>query len=81
MKLKYNVDLLIIMDCTGSMSKWIDQAHSTISDIINKVKSKVVGYLFRVAFVGYRDFCDKEKRIVFHDFTEKITDIKEFIMK
>ena len=40
-----------------------------------------MGYLFRVAFVGYRDFCDKEKRIVFHDFTEKITDIKEFIMK
>ena len=33
-----SVDLLLIMDCTKSMTRWIDQAKDNLKKIIEKVK-------------------------------------------
>jgi hypothetical protein len=46
------------MDCTGSMSSWIKEAKDILISLIDKIKSIYLGFSFRVAFVGYRDFCD-----------------------
>lgn len=32
-----------------------------------------------MAFIGYRDFSDKEKKIEYHDFTSDIMSVKKFI--
>ncbi|CAM9131372.1 unnamed protein product [Ectocarpus fasciculatus] len=56
---KINVDLCFVMDCTGSMQRWIDQAKTKLLDIIDQAKKDVKNINLRVAFVGYRDFGDR----------------------
>ncbi|CAB1113047.1 unnamed protein product [Ectocarpus sp. CCAP 1310/34] len=56
---KTDVDLCFVMDCTGSMQRWIDQARTRLLDIIDQAKKDVANINLRVAFVGYRDFGDK----------------------
>ncbi|CAD8065028.1 unnamed protein product [Paramecium sonneborni] len=72
------LDVLFIMDCTGSMQKWIDQAKESISSIIDNFNQAVQSTQIRIAFVGYRDFSDS-KPIEYHDFTTDIELITQFI--
>lgn len=51
------LDLLLIMDCTSSMKKWLEQAKDKILLIIDKIKDRRFNYSFRVGFVGYTDHC------------------------
>lgn len=73
------LDLCLIMDCTGSMEQWIERAQNTLTQIIDSVRAENEGLLVRVAFVGYRDFTEGEKRFTVMDFTEDIDAIKTFI--
>jgi hypothetical protein len=52
------LDLVIVMDCTGSMDAWIEAAKSSILTIIDNVKLDHPRAKVRVGFVAYRDFCD-----------------------
>ncbi|CAD8203029.1 unnamed protein product [Paramecium pentaurelia] len=72
------LDVVFIMDCTGSMKKWIDQARESISSIIDIFNKTVSQTQIRIAFVGYRDFKDV-KHIQYHDFTTDVDLIKQFI--
>ncbi|CAM9131295.1 unnamed protein product [Ectocarpus fasciculatus] len=56
---KTHVDLCFVMDCTGSMQYWIDQARRRLRDIIDQARKDVANICLRVAFVGYRDFGDR----------------------
>ena len=67
------------MDCTGSMSSWMTEAKTTLLTLIDEIKKKFRGYNFRVAFVGYRDFDDKELRFAVKDFTDNLIEIRNFI--
>jgi len=53
-----SVDLCIAMDCTGSMGAYIAEAKEKMATVVEKARAKFDIEL-RVAFVGYRDFCDK----------------------
>ncbi|CAD8120349.1 unnamed protein product [Paramecium sonneborni] len=72
------LDVVFIMDCTGSMQKWIDQAKESISSIIESFNQAVSETQIRIAFIGYRDFNDKN-HIQYHDFTTDVQLIKQFI--
>ncbi|CAD8169819.1 unnamed protein product [Paramecium pentaurelia] len=72
------LDVVFIMDCTGSMEIWIDSARESISSIIDIFNKTVSQTLIRIAFVGYRDFKD-DKHIQYHDFTTDVDLIKQFI--
>ncbi len=59
-----SLDLVIVMDCTGSMSRWIQAAREQVNSIINQVKSNFgQKATIKVGFVGYRDYDVPEKRI------------------
>ena len=73
------LDLCLIMDCTGSMEQWIERAQHTLTQIIDSVRAENEGLTVRVAFVGYRDFTEGEKRFSLMDFTEDINVMKTFI--
>ena len=62
------VKIAFVMDCTGSMERWIHQAKTKIQDIIDKTRQDNPQARFQVAFVGYRDYGDTTR---FHtvDFT------------
>eukprot|EP01114_Cavostelium_apophysatum_P005747 TRINITY_DN16918_c0_g1_i1.p1 TRINITY_DN16918_c0_g1~~TRINITY_DN16918_c0_g1_i1.p1 ORF type:complete len:428 (-),score=111.64 TRINITY_DN16918_c0_g1_i1:78-1361(-) len=67
----FGVDLCFLMDCTGSMSPWIQQATAKISDIMDAAAKIDTRAITRVAFAGYRDIGDGSQRFDIVDFTER----------
>ena len=62
------------------MGSWIERAKDTLKTIVDQVKSTNKALKIRVAFVGYRDFGDREQFGIL-DFSENMDDVKQFISK
>lgn len=73
------LDLALLCDCTSSMSAWIERAKNTLKQIIDNIQKEFSKLKVRVAFVGYRDFCDGDLLYSIKNFTEDIAEIKTFI--
>ncbi|KAK1940562.1 Alpha-protein kinase vwkA [Phytophthora citrophthora] len=73
------LDLVIVMDCTGSMDPWIREAKAAIFSIIHNIKKSHPRANIRVGFVAYRDFCDGKKRIQTLELTSDVAAVKQFI--
>lgn len=65
------VHLCFLMDCTGSMQAWIHAAKEQIHEMIALTQLEFPHTEFRVAFVGYRDYGDRQQHVVFR-FTSDI---------
>ena len=63
------------MDVTGSMQSCICKAREQIDAIIEEIQTKECKIDY-VAFVGYRDWCDKEKQFEILCFTKDINVFK-----
>ena len=77
-KASKTLDLCLLLDCTGSMSSWIQRSKDTLKEIIDNVKSDNPDLDVRVCFVGYRDIQDKP-RFSIHEFTTDLDKIKKYI--
>jgi len=76
---KNGMDMCFIMDCTGSMAGWIKAAKENVLKIQSWVRTEVENVpIFRLAFVGYRDFGD-EKQLEVKNFTEDSVAMQNFI--
>eukprot|EP00924_Labyrinthula_sp_SR-Ha-C_P016240 maker-scaffold_52-augustus-gene-1.0-mRNA-1 protein AED:0.16 eAED:0.17 QI:0/0/0.5/1/0/0.5/2/1605/861 len=75
------MDILLVMDCTASMSPWISLCKQTLTNIIDAAKDDHPELSVRVAFVGYRDFMDKNSLFYIHDFSLETEKLKSFIAK
>ena len=73
------VDLCFLVDCTGSMSSYIQEVKEKIQSIIERSKKMLPDLNFSVAFVGYRDHCDGADRVVVLDFTTSILEFQSFM--
>ena len=73
------VDLCFLVDCTGSMSSYIQGVKEKIQGIIEKSKRMLPDLNFSVAFVGYRDHCDGANRTVVLNFTTSILEFQSFM--
>jgi hypothetical protein len=56
---KSTLDIMFIVDCTGSMKPWIDATKDELDKILTFIKDNNPYSKIRVSFVGYRDYCDK----------------------
>jgi vacuole morphology and inheritance protein 14 len=74
-----DLDLMFIVDCTKSMTSWIEKCKEEVKNIITYVKNQHEGVAVRVAFIGYRDISNKEREFSIKGFTEDIEDMKQFI--
>ncbi len=52
------IDLIFLLDATGSMQPYIDAAKTTLKDIIKKVQDRYPGADINVAVIGFRDYSD-----------------------
>jgi hypothetical protein len=70
-----NVDIVFVVDNTGSMGSYITKAKETISQIINKFSSKDISKDFKFGFVGYRDHPPQDSSYVtiVQNLTDKST--------
>lgn len=75
-----NVDLAVMLDCTGSMGSYIQMCQKKIKDIISQVKEAYCKSEIRISIVAYRDFCDKN-RFEILSFTSSLNDAKIFLDK
>ncbi|CAE7572786.1 vwkA [Symbiodinium natans] len=66
-----DVDLLFMVDCTGSMQPYIDQVKGTIHHMVRRLKSAYPKLKLRVGFLGYRDVRDARQFEVL-DFTDDV---------
>jgi hypothetical protein len=58
-KKEQSVDLLLMMDCTSSMSHWIKESQKNLIKIIDSVTQKAsFKCKIRCGYIGYRDFGD-----------------------
>jgi len=73
------LDLVLIMDCTGSMSAWIEHSKTTLKSVIDDIVKENKDLKVRVAFVGFRDFGDGDDIFSVQDFTFDIPTVKSFI--
>ena len=78
-----NLDLMFIMDLTGSMGIWLEEAQKNIKNIIDEITDNNPGSKIRISFVGYRDFLDVNEKRNYNslEFTEDINIIDQFISK
>jgi len=52
---KTSLDLLFIMDLTGSMGPYIEQAKQNIINIMNRIPIECPGISINLGYIGYRD--------------------------
>jgi len=58
------VKICFVVDCTGSMEPWIEQAKTRMTEITDSVSDEYPRARCKVGFVGYRDYGDREPSIV-----------------
>ena len=74
-----SVDICMLLDCTGSMSPYIDAMKSDIVDLVASLGDLYPNIPLRVAFVGYRDHCDGDQRLAIFPFSMAVSDFKTFV--
>lgn len=57
-----NIDVAFLVDCTHSMSPYIDNVKLGIEHVVENITNKFESKM-KVAFVGYRDYRDGRKKI------------------
>jgi methyl-accepting chemotaxis protein len=75
-----SLDLLFIMDITGSMGPYVEQAKANVIDIINRIINDCPGIDINLGFIGYRDIEEEiTGDIIDIDFTKNHTELKNKI--
>jgi hypothetical protein len=77
-----SIDIALVMDCTGSMFSWMFAAQRCLIEIVKIIQDSSGGASVRVAFVGYRDHCDRgkspdESNLFVQDFTDDASLVTE----
>ena len=77
-----NLDIMFIMDLTGSMGIWLNETKKSVKKIIEEITDNNPGSKIRISFIGYRDFRDKNEKRKYdsHEFTENIGEFNNFLM-
>ncbi len=76
-----NLDIMFIMDLTGSMSMWLNEAKKSINDIIEEITDNNPGSKIRLSFIGYRDFTSAKEIRVYNsiEFTDNLKNFNKFL--
>ncbi|EAR88738.2 mhck/ef2 kinase domain protein (macronuclear) [Tetrahymena thermophila SB210] len=72
-------DLMIVLDCTGSMQSWISACKQNILKIIQNVKQQFQGSELRVGIVAYRDHCDTQRIEMYPFINQDYENLEKFI--
>ena len=74
-----SLDLVFILDITGSMTDYLNIVKEKILMIIDKI-TKNSNVVVKLGFVGYRDYLDsKDKYLIYPELTNNYNKVKEFI--
>ncbi|CAG8463713.1 6459_t:CDS:1, partial [Racocetra persica] len=74
-----NFDLCFVLDCTMSMSPYIEAAKAHILKVASYVNSNNSNIEFWVGFCGYRDHYNRSDRLQIFDFTNSLEKFQTYI--
>jgi len=72
MRVVASLDLAIMLDCTGSMYVYLENAKTQIYDFVDSIGRIYPDIPLSIAFIGYRDHWDGPNRLVVQPFTRDI---------
>jgi hypothetical protein len=73
------LDMMFIIDCTGSMGSWINACKQEIRAIIDCVRNQHFNIKIRVSIVAYRDHCDGDMISEVFGFSDNIEACQKFL--
>lgn len=76
-----SLDMMFIIDCTGSMGSWINTCKQEIKAIIDCVRNQHFNIKIRISIVAYRDHCDGEDISEVFSFSDDIAACQKFLTK
>ncbi|EAS05448.1 mhck/ef2 kinase domain protein (macronuclear) [Tetrahymena thermophila SB210] len=76
---KSELDLMFIVDCTGSMGSWITAVKNEIFAIVKQIKQQFKTSCIRLCFCGYRDIQDAKIRFSIFPFSTNWRQFKKFV--
>ena len=79
LKNKTTLDLMFIMDVTGSMVPYLEEAKQKIEKIVSDLSSKCATIYLRIGFVGYRDYIERGVQYVDIEITDDIKSVRDKI--
>ncbi len=71
---------MFIMDCTGSMSPWIEACKREIKSIIDCLRNQYFNIKIRVSIVAYRDYSVYKPQENMYSIFEFSTDIEKCLI-
>jgi hypothetical protein len=74
-----SLDVMFIIDCTGSMASWIEASKKEIKSIIECIRNQYFGIEIRLSVVAYRDHCDGKDIEEVFPFSTNVDSAKSFI--
>ena len=75
-----SLDLLFIMDITGSMEGYLEIAKQKLIGIMNIIKNECIGIDINLGFIGYKDVTEiLKKKYLDKDFTKDHKDVEDCI--
>eukprot|EP01006_Ploeotia_vitrea_P030947 TRINITY_DN63263_c1_g2_i1.p1 TRINITY_DN63263_c1_g2~~TRINITY_DN63263_c1_g2_i1.p1 ORF type:complete len:681 (+),score=10.69 TRINITY_DN63263_c1_g2_i1:82-2124(+) len=76
LKTAASLDICFVLDCTGSMSGHMKSMQEKIQELATNCKTLYPDVPLRLAFVGYRDHCDGDRRLAVERFTDDLSVFK-----
>merc|ERR1712038_1731572 len=80
---KTQLDLAFVVDCTGSMTSWLEAAKKQMHNIVREVSAKTQFKKVRFAVVGYRDFGhekgDWREATLVKPFTDNVQKVQNYV--
>ena len=77
---KKSLDIMFIMDCTGSMSPWIEACKREIKSVIDCIRNQYFNIQIRVSIVAYRDYSVSNPEKNMYDLYPFSTNIEECLV-
>lgn len=74
-----SVDIAFLTDCTGSMRNHMNNIKEQIMEMVKSCETMYPDLCVRVAFVGYRDYCNGQRRLVVHPFSSDISAFQRLV--
>lgn len=72
------LNVCFLVDCTGSMGGHINAVKRQIAWIVHEMRARLPSMQLHLAFVGYRDHCDR-RRVEVLPFTNSVTEFRDFV--
>ena len=74
-----SVDLAFVVDCTSSMSSYLDAVRNQIQEVVRRLKASNGNLSLRLAFVAYRGVQNDSKIIDTFQFSDSVQEFEGFV--